>query len=273
MKSSPTYSALLLDAPVDRHFAQIHQTREALVEAVGLYVQTGLKRHNGVAVIATLPNLDAIRGRLSKAGRDLSGCLKSGQLQLLDAEATLARIMNGDLPVWREFRRVVGGVLEKARSFDLSATRAYGEMVNVLWRQGNARAAIRLEEYWNEIAKDYPFSLFCAYTQDSLEDAAGMERMPEIGRTHSEIIGTAENQAFQEALDCASRDIYGVPMSQLVGDAKCVECPGEDRLPMSQRSMLWIIRNLPASSGKILEAAKRYFNPGKLETIKSKATS
>jgi hypothetical protein len=34
--------------------------------------------------------------------------------------------------------------------------------VNVLWHEGKQEAAIRLEEYWNELTHLYPFSQFSA---------------------------------------------------------------------------------------------------------------
>jgi hypothetical protein len=253
------YSSLLLDAPVDRHFAQVHRSKESLTDSVGLFIATGLQRHNGIVVIAERVHTGAFRDHLSRAGWKLEDLEKSGQLQMLDAETVLGRIMRGDMPSWKDFRRTVGSVLEKARAFDGKGTRAYCEMVNVLWRQGRARAAIHLEEFWNEIAKDHPFSLLCAYMQDSLEEKSCMDVMPEIGRTHAEIIATDEDDGFQAALDSASRDLYGVALSQLIGDSTRLECPGEDRLPPGQRSMLWMIRNLPASSARILEAARGYY--------------
>ena len=36
-------------------------------------------------------------------------------------------------------------------------------MVDLLWRDGNARAAIRLEELWNDACGAHGFSLLCAY--------------------------------------------------------------------------------------------------------------
>ena len=252
------YSALLIEAPVDRHFAQVHRTQASLRESVGLYIETGLRRHHSVVVIATAANIDAFLDHLVRAGMPPDTYRQSGQLQVFDADDALSRIMNGDVPSWREFRRIVGSALDRARSFERTGVRAYGEMVNVLWRRKRAKAAIQLEEYWNEIGKDYPFSLFCAYMQDSLEEKSCMNLMPEIGRTHSEIVGSGENDRFQEALDAASRDIYGIPLSQLIGDSAGVEWPGEDRLPVGQRSMLWMIRHIPASSAKIFEAARHY---------------
>ena len=40
---------------------------------------------------------------------------------------------------------------------------AFGEMVAILWSKGNAEAAIRLEQLWNDLAQIHFFSLRCAY--------------------------------------------------------------------------------------------------------------
>ena len=40
---------------------------------------------------------------------------------------------------------------------------AFGEMVAVLWAEGNQSGAIRLEELWNSLRETHRFSLFCAY--------------------------------------------------------------------------------------------------------------
>lgn len=41
--------------------------------------------------------------------------------------------------------------------------RIYGEMVAVLWAEGNSSAAMRLEKLWNEPAVTHAFSLLCGY--------------------------------------------------------------------------------------------------------------
>ena len=41
--------------------------------------------------------------------------------------------------------------------------RAYGEMVDVLWKRANAEGAIRLEMLWNRVATQAQFSLLCGY--------------------------------------------------------------------------------------------------------------
>lgn len=256
--SSPLVSALLIEAPVNRHFAQLHRDPQALTDAVTLYLETGLRRGNGVVVIATPRHVDLFLTRLREHDLDPGAFLKSGQLELHDAELTLRKFMRHDLPDWDDFRRATGGILERVRAFGRGTTRAYGEMVNLLWQEGKQEAAIRLEEYWNELARLYPFSLFCSYLLDVHHDHAYEGPLEEIGRTHSDVLGTSEDERFRVALDAASREILGVPLSQMVGFSRRRDS-GECRFPSGQRTMLWVKRNIPSVSTALLERARRYY--------------
>lgn len=256
--STSLVNALLIEAPVDRHFAQLHRDPQALTDAVALYLQTGLRRGNGVVVIATPQHSDRFLARLREDGLDPNACLKSGQLELHDAELTLRKFMRNDKPDWDDFRRAMGGVFERVRAFGRGTTRAYVEMVDVLWQEGKQEAAIRLEEYCNELQRLYPCSLYCCYSLDVQHDHAYAGPLEEIGRTHTDVLGTAEDERFRVALDCASREVFGVPLSQMVGFARRRNS-GEHRFPSGQRTMLWVKRNLPSASAAILERARRYY--------------
>jgi hypothetical protein len=256
--ASPLVSALLIEAPVNRHFAQLHRDPQALTDAVTLYLQTGLRRGNPVVVIASPVHTERFLARLREEELDPATFLKSGQLELHDAELTLRKFMYKDTPDWEDFRRAIGSVLERVQAFGRGTTRAYGEMVNVLWQEGRQAAAIRLEEYWNELARLYPFSLFCSYMLDVHHDHTYSGPIEEIGRTHSDMIGTADDERFRVALDAASRDVFGVPLSQMVGFSRHNH-EGERRFPSGQRTMLWVKRNLPSASAAVLERARRYY--------------
>jgi hypothetical protein len=256
--TSSLVSALLIEAPEHGHFAQLHRDPQALTDAVTLYLQTGLRRGNGVVVIATPEHIDRFLTQLKEDGNDTGAALKSGQLELHDAELTLRKFMRNEMPDWEDFRRSLGAVFERIRAFGRGTTRAYGEMVNVLWQEGKQEAAIRLEEYWNELGRLYPFSLFCCYMLDLQHDAAYAGPIEEIGRTHGEILGTAEDERFRVALDAASRDMFGVPLSQMIGFAHNPD-HGSQRFPSGQRTMLWVKRNLPSASAALLARARRYF--------------
>src|ERR1051326_7939663 len=261
-------SALLIDAPVGRHFAQLHRKSDTLVKSVGLFVESGLRRGKGVVVIATQPHTDRFLEYLGRTGIDPEMRRRSGQLILRDAEATLKRFMHGDCPDWREFRVAVGSLIESLRAAHLTSVCAYGEMVNVLWKAGKHASAIKLEEYWNELAKIYPFSLFCGYMMDSCDPTSYDRPLHDIGRTHTHVIATEEDERFRAALDAASRDVFGTPLAELIAKATIEDFPGEDRLPAGQRAMLWIARHVPSPSAEILQQIRE-----RLQQVNITATS
>ncbi len=251
-------SALLIDAPVDRHFAQLHRDDEQRTAAVSLYLEAGLRRGAGVVMMASDENTGTYMDRLAAAGLDPERRRRCGQLVVLDAEAALARFMRGSTPDWLDFRRVVGGSLEAVRVFGGINTRVYGEMVNLLWQRGEAKAAVQLEHYWNDLARLHPFSLFCTYAIDSRDGAAYRAPLEEIGHVHTDVIETDEDVDFREAVDAASIDIFGIPLCELMGKSGLAELPGEERLPGGQRTMLWVMRHLPEASAELLARARTF---------------
>jgi DcmR-like sensory protein len=245
--TSPYLSTLLIDAPIGRHFAQLHRDPQDLVEAVGLFIGTGLRRGSGVVVIASASATALLLQHLSRTRLDVQACCRVHQLHVLDAEGVLAEVMRDDLPDWAAFRRSMESALETVRAFSRSGTRVYGEMVNLLWRAGRAPAAKRLERYWNDLARLHPFSLFCGYVLDGRSEDAEVELLHDIGRTHTDIIATDEDEPFRAALDEASQDIYGIPLSQILNGAGHEAAPGEHRLPSGRRTRLWMLRHKPPS--------------------------
>lgn len=50
--------------------------------------------------------------------------------------------------------------------------RAYGEMVDVLWKGGQMDAAMKLESLWNQLAHSHEFALLCGYSMGHFYKAA-----------------------------------------------------------------------------------------------------
>ena len=63
--------------------------------------------------------------------------------------------------------------------------RAYGEMVDVLWQNGQDVAAIRLEMLWNKLAATQAFSLLCGYAMGTFYKDSGLS---DIHRQHSHVV-------------------------------------------------------------------------------------
>ncbi|MGH7606986.1 MAG: MEDS domain-containing protein [Gemmatimonadales bacterium] len=250
-------STLLVEAPVGRHFAQLHRDAGALGDAASRFVATGLLRGQHVAVIAAPAQLDRFGTLLRAGGLDPANLQQSGRLELLGTPAVLSRFLSGAMPDRADFRQIMGDLFARGAACGASCTRIYGEMSNALWEDGRPKAAIRIEEFWNDLQGSYPLTLFCGYQVDTHCEDCYATPLEEIGRTHSDIIGTHEDDLFGEALDAAGRELFGVALSRMAG----YTTPGEGahRFPTGPRTMLWVKRHLPSSSGVVLERARRHY--------------
>ena len=247
-------SALLIAAPIGRHLVQLHHRSESLTGAVGQFIETGLRRGNGVVVIASALHTEELCDRLAVKRIDVGSFLRCGQLVVRDAQAMLDTIMRGGMPDEGAFRRAIGSVLESVHAFGRPAPRAYGEMVNLLWRAGQSAAALRLEGFWNELARLYPFGLFCGHMLDSQNASIHSGPLHETAHTLADVLATPDDR---EALDQASHDVFGLPLSRMV--ALPSPEPAGAVLPTDQPTMLWMMRHVPASSADVLAQARIHY--------------
>jgi hypothetical protein len=258
----PATSTLLADAPTGRHFAQFHRDtkgqdrrRDTLTESALAFVEAGLRHGDNVVVIAGTDQRDRLFERLA-AGKFRPQSLRDpGQLSVLDAGEIKAQFVNGGLPEWTLFRNALAPVLSRLQPSG-RGTRVYSDMANALWHAGNTAAAIQVEDFWNALAGTYPFSLYCGYTMDTYSEHSYAAPLEELGRTHSDIVGTPEDEKFGVALDRASKEIFGISLTQMAGVSKQDETR---RFPSGQRTMLWVKRNLPLSTSQLAERARHYF--------------
>jgi hypothetical protein len=137
------------------HDVQFYEDDDHLHDTVARYLGAGLEAGESLIVIATQSNTSAFCSRLRASGFDVERACTSGQLTLSDARDTLSQIMTGPIPDWGRFERSVGRLIERSRArSDGRAVRAYGEMVDLLWRDGQPEAALLLEELWNKLGME-----------------------------------------------------------------------------------------------------------------------
>ena len=80
------------------------------------------------------------------AGIDVDRARSAGALTWLDARELLGTFMRGGTPDRERFMASLDALLEQSRRGDPHAdVCAYGEMVDLLWKDGNADGAILLE--------------------------------------------------------------------------------------------------------------------------------
>ncbi|KAB2900680.1 MAG: GAF domain-containing protein, partial [Kofleriaceae bacterium] len=189
------------------HLVRFYETDDALAHIIADFVSDGLAAREAVLVIATAAHRAQVKALLDQRDAAIDEALIAGRLLLLDADETLARFMDGSSPSWERFYATVNGILDAATGGAPGVTvRAYGEMVDVLWRAGHAEAALQVEEMWNAVQRDRAFTLLCAYVVDSFQrDAAGLRRVSEL-HTHAHTHGDGGSASARAILADARRN-------------------------------------------------------------------
>ena len=236
------------------HFVQLYDELDPLAEAVAQYVDAGLRRGEAAVLIVTAEHRQAF---LSKF--DFHDALSAGSLKLLDAERTLERFMANGMPEWSAFHPIIGGLIAELR-LQYPAVRAYGEMVDVLWQRGEREAAIRLEEFWNELGRLQTFSLFCAYRMSPLDSDAYGGPLESVCKTHTHLISARDAARFDEAVRKASRNVLDQPLADILlslaanhGHPTC--------MPAGQAALFWLKQNMPKTCEKVLSELRAEASP------------
>lgn len=131
---------------------------------------------------------EQLLAQLQNCGIDVRQYARQRRYTMLDASETLGTFMRHGRPNAKLFSATVGEILDEAiRSVRGEGARltAFGEMVAILWEQGNKRAALQLEALWNEALNERAFHIHCAYPRQSVlcdEDFAA------IRSAHSHVV-------------------------------------------------------------------------------------
>lgn len=177
-------AVMLHDVVPGSHLVHFYADDKALASSIAEYALDGLCAGQAVVLITEPRHLAAVRDALDVRGVDLDA---DPGIHVVDSSAALERFMEDGRPVPERFAAEIGDVLRTA-SVGRTGVRAYGEMVETLWRQGNVAGAIALEEQWNRLALELPFSLYCAYHDDLVADGPGDPALDAVCRLHSDVV-------------------------------------------------------------------------------------
>ncbi|HET7626126.1 MAG TPA: MEDS domain-containing protein, partial [Verrucomicrobiae bacterium] len=169
------------------HFVQFYETDAFLVKSVASFIGAGLGSGDGAIVIATSGHRVALRERLAAQGLDVESAETDGQLVLLDANELLSQFMLNDMPDELLFNEVIGGLVEKTAN-GRRGVRAFGEMVALLWADGNHAGAIALEKLWNDLAARHSFALFCAYPMSFFDGTKNGDAFLHVCGEHTRVL-------------------------------------------------------------------------------------
>lgn len=205
MKSAESSSHLLPCVPArgrpgenaghHHHSVQFYESDEFLIDSVAAYLSAGLAAGEAVILIATPERRQALAQRLTQDGFDLPAWQARGCYIAIDAAETLTRFIVDDGVDTARFRELVSELVGRAAQ-GRCGLRAFGEMVALLWAEGNGAAAIQLEEVWNEVTRQHGMSLFCAYPIHGFDDAEDAPQFTRICQAHSRVLPSENYSAL-----------------------------------------------------------------------------
>jgi signal transduction histidine kinase len=111
----------------------------------------------------------------------------------------LATFMEGGRPEPYRFTETIGGLLDEVRTRRPGMPiRAFGEMVDLLWRDGKPNAATSLEGLWNQLAAVQRFSLLCAYHIGNFREQSCSPGFESVCDEHAVVLPTEKYMAISD---------------------------------------------------------------------------
>lgn len=236
------------------HVCQLHHDEGALSRDVARYVKEGIGKGSAVVVVAGDERRQRIQACLAES---FAEGYPARLLTLIDSGDLLRTFMRDDgEPDRNRFRDALRPVLEAAAARGNGSLRVYGEMVNDLWRSGNPAGAVALERYWNELLKEYRFSLFCGYVLDAFDPASYNPCLEAVCVAHSHVAVTADEEGVRMAIDEACQRVLGIHLSSLLRHSQLADDKWHMRLPLSRRAILWLKGNTSSRFVQVLHMAR-----------------
>lgn len=169
------------------HFVQFYESDDYLMESVAEYLVHGIKVNEACMVLATAEHLNKIERLLEAFGRDLYAAKEEDRLILLNIDEMIGELIDENGPSETAFESMIGKTVREAQE-RFETVRIYGELVDVLAIRGQHDDARKVEEFWNRLRTEVPFSLFCGYALDGFAEDGLSEKMVGVCDQHTKVI-------------------------------------------------------------------------------------
>jgi MEDS: MEthanogen/methylotroph, DcmR Sensory domain len=173
------------------HAVRFYENEKSLSQIVADFLHQGLADGEPAIVVATPSQRAAILRALVAASVNVVQLQRSSDLVLLDGNDTLSTFMTDGIPDPERFKSSMTEAITRACRGRNCTVRIYGQMVDILWKDGLQDAAIRLELLWNQLAATQSFSLLCGYAMGQFYKHANFD---EICRHHTHVV-SADGEA------------------------------------------------------------------------------
>jgi DNA-binding NarL/FixJ family response regulator len=171
-----------------RHEALLYSSGELLLDQWASIAEDALNAGATFIVLTFDARQSRLQAMLEARGVNVARAVRDGRYLSLSVPEAISRWMVNGLPDETRFWSAVTSVMltaAKASTAEQPQVVACGECAPSLCAQGDAEAAIRLEQLWDEVAKTYHLDVFCGYASDGCRCDGGEDMLARLRETHT----------------------------------------------------------------------------------------
>ncbi|MDQ1394026.1 MAG: hypothetical protein QOF30_3003 [Acidimicrobiaceae bacterium] len=169
------------------HLVEFYENESFMVDTVTAFLGPALREGDVAIVVATASHRQSFETGISKAGIDVDAAVRGGRYLAFDAADLLSRFMVGGRLAPGAFRETIGSVIEGAARGG-RRIQVYGEMVALLWANGDEEAALGLGDLWNQLQQSRSFALLSAYPMSAFDRETNAAAFKHICDQHTMVI-------------------------------------------------------------------------------------
>ena len=249
------WSRVLAGATAPDHIVQLYQDQNFLGRAVCRFVGAAFANGDGIILCPTLTHWKAFLPRLEAEGVDVEAARDRGQLTVVYADELLPQFMRDGMPDPDIFRPMAVDVVGRARAAGrYPRVRWWGEMVNVLWEQGDVAASMRLEDLFDQyVAKKDNVAIACSFLMDNFKGDIHERLLPRLGTNHSHLIPVEDYARLERAVADALREAFGPEEARLLEDRLLAEYRQAFNMPRAEALLLALRQVRPTAADPVLQ--------------------
>ena len=181
---------------MEKHGVLFYDSDRTFTDSIVEFGVRALQPGDPLVLVATSEHMTAIRAGLKKRGFDWEEIRERAGCAFYDAHDTLRQFMVAGMPDADRFRKTMENVLAPWEGMGGRWTvRAFGEMVDVLFRDGRAEAALIVEALWNDLARSHRFTLLCAYSMGNFYREVNGAAYKSVCGLHDHFVPSADHPA------------------------------------------------------------------------------
>jgi len=170
------------------HDAVFYSDDRMVLDNVTRFIEGALTAESSAIVVATESHRESFLASLQAYGVDLGAAIKQGRYIALDAADTISTFVVDSMLDTARFMDVFGNLIQRARKAAKTSharVAIFGEVAHILWKRGNAEAAIQDEKLCNRLVEMYDVDMLCGYSLVGVDEGIDSNVVQRIREQHS----------------------------------------------------------------------------------------